>query len=202
MTGSIRTDIKWIRDRLSAWPARRLENGCRRRAAVALLLRPVGPDNEALFILRAEHPRDPWSGHMGLPGGRVDDSDVSCQAAVEREVYEELEIDLSRSARLIARFDEVTTSARGRVDPLIITPFVFELTEDVIPRPNDEVQRVYWVAVSELLRPVSTGTHRYRDGDNEVLLPCFRVEGRSIWGLTYQIVTRLFEALQWRVGAL
>src|ERR1700686_2126912 len=41
------------------------------RAAVVAVLRrrePVGL--ELLMIKRAEHDRDPWSGHVALPGGR------------------------------------------------------------------------------------------------------------------------------------
>ena len=41
-----------------------------RRAAVAVILRDAMRGPEVLFIRRAEHPRDPWSGHMAFPGGR------------------------------------------------------------------------------------------------------------------------------------
>jgi len=47
----------------------------RRQAAVAMILRDAGPVPEVLFIERASHPGDPWSGHMAFPGGRVDPGD-------------------------------------------------------------------------------------------------------------------------------
>ena len=40
-------------------------------AAVALVLAGVGNDLSLCAIRRAEHPLDPWSGHMALPGGRA-----------------------------------------------------------------------------------------------------------------------------------
>ena len=40
------------------------------RAAVALVFREGRDGLELLFIKRAEHERDPWSGHIGFPGGR------------------------------------------------------------------------------------------------------------------------------------
>ena len=38
-------------------------------AAVALVLAGAGTDLSICAIRRAEHPLDPWSGHMALPGG-------------------------------------------------------------------------------------------------------------------------------------
>src|SRR5258706_15931093 len=42
------------------------------RAAVALILRDGPQGIEVLFIRRAEHPQDPWSGQMAFPGGRAE----------------------------------------------------------------------------------------------------------------------------------
>ncbi len=41
-------------------------------AAVAAVVRQAGDGVEVLFIHRAEDPKDPWSGHMAFPGGRVE----------------------------------------------------------------------------------------------------------------------------------
>lgn len=194
-----RTDLGWVRERLRAYQPTMIRDRGERRAAVAFVLRARPDGCEALFILRAEHPRDPWSGHVSLPGGRVDMSDAGPLAAVKREVREEVAVELERSGRLVARLDEVLTSARGRVAPMIITPFVFELTEAVVPRPNEEVQEVFWAPMTTLLDPHSTGTCRYLFEGQEILLPCFRVAGKVIWGLTYHMLRRFFALLDWRV---
>ena len=54
---------------LAAHRAQRVDTSGR-RAAVALVLRDEGKHGrpELLFIRRAEHEKDPWSGHMGFPG--------------------------------------------------------------------------------------------------------------------------------------
>ena len=41
----------------------------RGHAAVAMLLRNAASSPEVLFIVRAQHDQDPWSGNIGFPGG-------------------------------------------------------------------------------------------------------------------------------------
>ena len=60
------------------------------RAAVAILLELRPDDLHLLFIHRAEHENDPWSGHMGFPGGRKDPEDPDLLNTVVREVHEEI----------------------------------------------------------------------------------------------------------------
>ena len=62
-----------------------------RRAAVAVVGRSGPSGDELLFIHRAEHPLDPWSGHMAFPGGMVDPGDadpLAAGVAVHNERYE------------------------------------------------------------------------------------------------------------------
>ena len=116
-----------------------------RRAAVALLLRARGPQLDqidALFIQRARSPRDPWSGHMALPGGKVEQSDPSPRDAAARETLEEVGVDLSR-ADFLGPLDDVSAYAQGRPVPLVISPFVYVAENlELSVTPNHEVERV------------------------------------------------------------
>jgi len=62
-----------------------------RRAAVALILRDGAAGIELLFIRRAEHPMDPWSGQMAFPGGRAEPGDRDLEATAVREDIKVLE---------------------------------------------------------------------------------------------------------------
>lgn len=168
-----------------------------RRAAVAVLFRWREGALELFFIKRAEDPRDPWSGHMAFPGGRVDPGDASSLAAAIRETREEVGFELDHAAQLLGRLDEIVAVARGRRLPLLIEPFVFEWQGNALPRPNAEVEAVHWIPVAELLDPQHRSTLRYDFEGTRYDLPCFRVAGRVIWGLTYQMLMRLFAALGW-----
>ena len=75
---------------------------------MALVLAGSGDELSLCFIRRAEHPLDPWSGHMALPGGRWDPTDPHPRAAAERETLEEVGIAVGDPVRLT-----VTDTLRG-----------------------------------------------------------------------------------------
>ena len=95
------------------------------RAAVALLLQPQVDDLQMLFIHRAHHPQDPWSGHMAFPGGRKDPEDVDLRTTIHRETKEEVGIDLNRHGEYLGRMAELQAMARGRPISMTVAPFVY-----------------------------------------------------------------------------
>ena len=165
------------------------------RAAVAMVLEPRADDLHLFFIHRAEHDADPWSGHMGFPGGRKDPEDPDVLNTVLREVHEEVGIDLRRQARLIGPIDEVQGVARGRQLPLVISPFVFVLETAVEPRPNHEVQSVLWVPLSYLAEPSNESIVEYFINGQQMRLPAYIYQDRTIWGLTFRMIRGFFEVV-------
>lgn len=162
------------------------------RAAVALVLRDGGPGGlELLFIRRAEHEQDPWSGHMGFPGGRAEAEDASLEATAVRETREETGLDLALSGVRIGALDEVKALARGRPVDLAIAPFVFRLRERLEGAPSHEVVSLHWLPLERLLAPQTRSTLQYDHEGTVLELPCLRVEGLVIWGLTYRMFDNL-----------
>jgi 8-oxo-dGTP pyrophosphatase MutT (NUDIX family) len=199
-------DLAWIRQRLDDHTPEPIpKEKVPRRAAVATVLRvdQAGGSCEILFILRAKHEGDPWSGHMAFPGGRMEQEDGDELATARRETQEEVALDLARNGELLGRVDDIHASASGRVLPLAIRPFVFLLTEpDAELRPDlAEVEEIHWVPAATLLDPANAATVPYELNGQHFDLPAFRVAGdRIIWGLTYQMLMRLFTVLGWEVG--
>lgn len=161
-------------------------------ASVALLLVDnPGAGLEALFIKRAEHPLDPWSGHIALPGGRRDPEDADALATVLREVREETGIALS-SAQLLGELDDLHPRTPS-LPSIVIRPFVFGLGQRVAHLSCSEVDACHWVSLKELQASAGTASVVIKSTTREV--PCFRVEGHVLWGLTHRIVTQLLDLI-------
>jgi 8-oxo-dGTP pyrophosphatase MutT (NUDIX family) len=170
-----------------------------RHAAVAAILREPAPGAgvELLLIKRAEHPSDPWSGHMALPGGRRDEGDTSLLATAVRETREEVGIDLEAQGALLGRLEPVQAYARGKRLALTVTPFVFALRVDRPLRFDEtEVAEALWAPLSPLARGEAADTYAYDREGVVMQLPCLRVGDRVVWGLTYQMLQLFFAALR------
>jgi 8-oxo-dGTP pyrophosphatase MutT (NUDIX family) len=177
----------------------RLGDGPRRAAVAAILREPASADGgaEILLIRRAERPEDPWSGHMALPGGRREPADPSLLHTVRRETQEEVGIDLQRQAELVGELDELPAMARGRPVGLVITPFVFELVEVPELIMNEaEVAEALWAPLGPLLAGDAHTTRPYVHEGQRFALPAFDVDGRVVWGLTYEMLESFFRLLR------
>jgi 8-oxo-dGTP pyrophosphatase MutT (NUDIX family) len=157
------------------------------RAAVALILRDSLEGIELLFIRRAEHPQDPWSGQMAFPGGRAEPGESDLVATAMRETLEEVGIDLVREGVLLGALDEVRAMARLRPVDLAISPFVFRLRGDPTPEPGPEVTSVHWIPLASLLAAGARSTFDYAHEGSTLQFPCLRLDELVIWGLTYRM---------------
>jgi len=177
-------------------PAQSVEGGATlQRAAVAIVLRDGPAGIEVLFIRRAEHPNDPWSGQIAFPGGRREPGDADLRATAVRETREELSVDLDASGRFLGPLDEQRAMARLRPMNLTIAPFAFRLDSPAELRLSDEVTSTHWVGLASLLRPEAHSLLHYEQAGSSLEFPCLRVNGLVIWGLTYRMFASLAERL-------
>jgi 8-oxo-dGTP pyrophosphatase MutT (NUDIX family) len=162
-----------------------------RRAAVALVFREAQRGIELLFIKRAHHPYDPWSGQVGFPGGRVEPSDRDWQAAAVRETAEEVDIDLGAEGEFLGSLDQVRAMARLRPVNLCIAPYAYRITTPAEGRPSREVASLHWLPLSGLMDPDIESTFDYVAEGRTLRFPCLRYDGLVIWGLTFRMFTNL-----------
>jgi 8-oxo-dGTP pyrophosphatase MutT (NUDIX family) len=193
LANSGRLDLQRVRAALAPEPPAlaRVEVPEQWAAVAAVLHEDQKADLHVLLIRRASHPRDPWSGHMALPGGRMVAEDRSLVETAIRETAEELGFDLGRHAELIGRLDAVQAVARGERVDMLIVPFVFAVKERPELLRNEEVEEALWVPLNAL-RSGELSTHTsYEHRGVQLKLPAFDFGGRIIWGLTHQMLTRL-----------
>jgi 8-oxo-dGTP pyrophosphatase MutT (NUDIX family) len=174
--------------RLAARRATLIEEDDYSAASVALILRSTDEGLQALFIRRAEHPEDRWSGHMALPGGRRDPEDSGPQAVAERETLEEVGVDLTADAQLLGRLDDLQAMAHGRWVGMAVSPFVYHLDHDVELSPNHEVEATVWVTLDRVHRGEYDAEIPWTYGPEGAMLPCFQVGPYTIWGLTWRML--------------
>lgn len=150
---------------------------------------------ELLLIRRAEHPKDPWSGHMAFPGGRRDPGDANTRETALRETLEEVGLDLRATAEPLAELSHLNAIAHGKRLPMVIVPYLYALRQDVILEPNEEVQSTHWVPLSFLLDPRNRSTLERKVFGQTFALPCYHFGEHTIWGLTLRMADELLELL-------
>ncbi len=169
------------------------------RAAVALVLHDRTQDRgdwELLFIRRAAHPQDPWSGHMAFPGGRIEAADPNSRAAAQRECQEELGFDPGVHGRYLGRLSDLQAMASGRIVPLVIEPFLFAVPTLPLLRPDPaEVEEALWIPLRFFQQPEHRSVFDYRHDQHTYALPCYHWQGRRIWGLSLRMLDEFLALL-------
>lgn len=168
----------------------------RTRAAVAMLMRELPGDLEILFIERATADRDPWSGHLAFPGGKVEAGEHARQAA-ERETQEEIGLDLGAECYL-GRMSDIL----GANLPVRVSCFAYGIvTASAQPIVSPEVQDVFWVKLSDILMPefhqmAQVGFSGIKLKVPAIVLP--QSDKPVLWGLTYRLVMQFLDIIRIR----
>jgi 8-oxo-dGTP pyrophosphatase MutT (NUDIX family) len=143
-------------------------------------------DLEMLFIQRASHNLDPWSGHIAFPGGKLEGAESACQAA-RRETFEEIGINLEQGCYL-GRLSDIV----GANLPVVVSCCVFGVDRGHCnPIPNEEVRDLFWVTLADLRNQErhlqsSVAFDQKRLEVPSILLP---VDDKPVlWGITYRLV--------------
>jgi 8-oxo-dGTP pyrophosphatase MutT (NUDIX family) len=161
---------------------------------VTLLLAPEKGDAvSALFVMRAAHDGDPWSGHVALPGGRFESGDRDLLDTARRETREETEVRLSRDDYL-GRLSDIHPRS-VHLPSIGVTPFVAWLPRRPEVRENHELAGHLWVPVDVLASPDDRSS-LVRPTPVERVFPTIEYAGAVIWGLTLAIVDEFVQRIR------
>jgi 8-oxo-dGTP pyrophosphatase MutT (NUDIX family) len=177
--------LRGLRENLSSNP--RSSSDEHVDAVVGILLYQDSADElNTLLIHRVERSNDPWSGQIGLPGGRVEKFDGSTREALEREVREEVGLELSREGEQLGL---LSVGHPGTRTEMKVQPWVYGLYRQPDVTTGPEVQHAFWVSLSQL--PSLKGTSEVEIRGTRILVEAFLVEGRIVWGFTYRVLNEL-----------
>lgn len=164
------------------------------RAAVAIIVADHPP--KILFIKRAVDLRDPWSGHVALPGGRRDPADTDIEHTARRETREEVGIELS-DRHFWGVLEPVMARSRANVSQMWVVPHVYRI-EHAPPSlilNHREAETARWIDVETLVHPETASEIELKHRENIMKFPAWVVGDFTIWGLTYLVVRRLLDPL-------
>ena len=189
-------DLGHIRRALASHCPNLAEGSARSHAAVAVVLRDTPFGADILFIERAEHDDDLWSGHIAFPGGKVDDADDNVRSAAERETREEIGLDLS-SAECLGQLDDVT----GATMPVRVSAFVYAVSQIEPFVLNEEVKGAFWFPLEALLDPTRHAVRDFSYRGVDRRHPTIDLLGRKpvLWGITYRLVEQLLDVIGLRL---
>ena len=158
--------------------------GALRDAAVLLVLFEERGEARLVLTRRPDH-LPTHQGDIAFPGGKLEPViDADAAAAALREAHEEIGL-APESVELVAELDHLP-SVGG---PFAIAPFVGIVAgrPELTPAPG-EVDRVFDVALSELLDPDAHHLERWNRFGSERTMYFFDVAGETVWGATALMV--------------
>ncbi len=157
-------------------------------AAVLIVLRDGTHDVETLLIERTVREGDPASGHIALPGGRVERTDPDLCATAIRELSEEVGLgpdDLDGAVRYVG----TDHAARFRMNVGVFAANLGPGSSAPRVQSPREVAHVFWLPRGplEATQWVTRDTSR---GPREV--PATVYDGRVLWGFTRRVLRHFF----------
>jgi len=171
-------------------PVRTIEPGDRARSSVAMLLKQGVEGLEVLLIERACNKEDFWSGHIGLPGGRLELADSGPKQAAERETMEELGLDLE-TAEFLGQLPDIVPGGL----PIVVSCFVYFLSAaPQLQLDAEEVADAFWFPLLKGLEPELSTSVEYRLRGRTRIFPAVKVhQGKEqpLWGITYRLLKNL-----------
>src|SRR5881296_442526 len=117
-------------------------------AVVAILLwDEPGRGLQTLLVQRAERQGDPWSGQIGLPGGRVKQGAETPRTALHREVEEEVGIKLEEVG---VELGSLSVGHPMRRLEMRVQPWVYGLSVKPMVSIGSEIASSFWANLVDL----------------------------------------------------
>ena len=147
-----------------------------------LCLREEAGETHVLLVRRAVRVGDPWSGHVGLPGGRPSPVDRDLLDTARRETLEEVGFDPLVEGTLLGALPVLHT----RTAHVRVAAFAAHVPRAVEPVVSDELAHAWWTSLPRL-RPERTLVPELPD-EVDALFDDTGAPPHVVWGITYRLL--------------
>lgn len=167
-----------------------------RLASVLCLLYPKNGNWHFPLIQRVITKNDKHSGQISFPGGKLELSDKTNQAAALREANEEIGIN-KEDVNILGNLTPLYVPASN----FQVFPFIGYL--DYMPtfiRQEREVAEVVEVELNQLINPETKKYKTIKFGNEHTIkdVPYFDVNGKTVWGATAMMLSEFVELINQR----
>lgn len=176
-----------LRRRLAGRAASSSAAGSARIAAVLVAIEP----GRGVWLTRRAATLSHHPGQVALPGGSLDPSDLSHEAAALREAEEEIGLDPA-TVEILGRLDDYTVASGFHITP--VTALIHG--QPCFAASPGEVAAIFPLPIAQLLDPALPEWRRGRWRGGERNFPVWPHPDHVIWGATAWILLRLAEALR------
>lgn len=166
-----------------------------RQAAVLIPLVHHAGEWQVLFIRRASNDKDRHSGQVAFPGGRLEESDDTHEAAALRETHEEIGIH-PRQVNIVGRISTYTTISHYEVTPVVGVvnwPATLNLQ-------SSEVARAFLIPLGWLQNRNNFTFRARKDMDpksarRHPIIVFEEYDGETLWGATARMTLNFLKAI-------
>lgn len=161
------------------------------RASAVLIAFAEGPSGPSVLLIERAADLRKHAGQVAFPGGSLDPTDASLNAAALREAEEEVGLDPA-TVRVVAELPAIFIPVSG----FVVTPVLawWETPHEVGPVDAAEVAKVALVPIAELADPANRFRVTHPSG---WIGPAFEAGGLFVWGFTAGLLDRMLEFGGW-----
>jgi 8-oxo-dGTP pyrophosphatase MutT (NUDIX family) len=161
------------------------------RASAVLIAFAEGPRGPSVLLIERAADLRKHAGQVAFPGGSLDPTDASLNAAALREAEEEVGLDPA-TVRVVAELPAIFIPVSG----FVVTPVLawWETPHEVGPVDAAEVAKVALVPIAELADPANRFRVTHPSGWTG---PAFQAGGLFVWGFTAGLLDRMLEFGGW-----
>jgi 8-oxo-dGTP pyrophosphatase MutT (NUDIX family) len=156
------------------------------RASAVLVPIFDGLSGPEVVLTRRSQVLTSHKGEVSFPGGRVDAGETFIQAAI-REAYEEINLEPSH-VQVIGEMNALSTYVSNSH---IVPVLAYLETPPSMTAVNAEVDRVFSVALTELVRDDTYVEEHWGTPPNQHQIHFFHLDDETVWGATGKMLHQL-----------